>query len=273
VKLDIHARTDVGLLRPQNEDAFSVWTAPSPSAHDRALLAVADGMGGHPGGEIASALAVEAACEVAASNLALPPREVLRRVYEEAAIRIDTRGREDLRYREMGTTLTSVILFGGLAHVGHIGDTRMYWIRGGQCHLITRDHNVAQDLVNSGRLEADIAEDHPMANVLTRCLGVCPDQTPDILGGALRLGVGDVLLLATDGLAKTVHARTLVELIQETNAEVASDRLVKAALAGGAPDNVTVILARVLEVGETAPSSGDRVYEFEAVAELDWPRD
>ena len=148
----------------------------------------------------------------------------------------------------------------------------MYWIRGAVCHQITRDHNVAQDLVSSGRLEAEVAEDHPMANVLTRCLGVCPDQTPDLLAGALRLAAGDVLLLATDGLAKTVHARAFIELIDETNAEVASERLVAAALASGAPDNVTVIVARILDLEAGSAPRNETIYEFESAARLDWPR-
>lgn len=262
----------MGLVRPQNEDSFSVWT-PSPTvAGISILLSVADGMGGHPGGEIASALAVEAASDVAAKNTDLAPPELLREVFREATARIDQRGRSDLRYREMGTTLTSVVLRNGYAHVGHIGDTRMYWIRGTSCIQITRDHNVAQDLVSSGRLEADVAEDHPMANVLTRCLGVCPDQNPDMLAGALRLRSGDVLLLATDGLAKTVHARTFVELMQEANAEVASERLVAAALAGGAPDNVTVVVARILDAEPATAPPDATAYEFDSAGHLDWPR-
>lgn len=113
-----------------------------------------------------------------------------------------------------------------------------------------------------GRLEAEVAEDHPMANVLTRCLGVCPDGAPDLLEGALALAAGDILLLATDGLAKAVHTQTVIELLQGVTAEQATAQLVEAALSGGAPDNVTVLVVRVLELGNPNPEP-PRTFRFD----------
>jgi protein phosphatase len=276
LKLEIHARTDVGLLRPRNEDAFSIWT-PASSVTDpvaRAVVAVADGMGGHPGGEIASSIAVEVASEIAASHQNELPAHLLQALFRRAADAIERRGQADPEYREMGTTLTTAFLLNGRAHVGHIGDSRMYWIRGGVYTQVTRDHNVAQELVLSGRLDAEVAEDHPMANVLTRCLGVCPDNAPDFLDGALLLEPGDVLLFASDGLAKAVHPQTLVELIRAVSAERATQQLVEAALSGGAPDNVTVVIVRVLESsgapGASAPSEPD--YRFGSSDSFSWNR-
>lgn len=224
-------------------------------------------MGGHPGGEIASAIAVEVASEVASQHDGLP-LALLHTVFSRAAHAIERRGSDDPQYREMGTTLTTAFLVDGRAYVGHIGDSRMYWIRGAACTLVTRDHNVAQELVLSGRLDAEVAEDHPMANVLTRCLGVCPDNLPDFLDRALLLEPEDVLLFASDGLAKAVHPQTLVELIRGVNAERATQHLVDAALSGGAPDNVTVLIVRVLESSSTSPDG----YRFGPSDSFSWNR-
>lgn len=244
MQLRIHARTHVGRVRQSNEDAFGVWTPSGASEDEVAFLAVADGMGGHPGGEIASQLAVEAVREVAASHPADDPAELLRAAYDAAQDRILARGKEEPRYREMGTTLTCVWFARGRAHVAHVGDTRLYWFRGPRWVRVTADHTMAQDLVDSGKLEPEDAEEHPTSHVLTRCLGICPRQSPDILHGTLGLKSGDTLLLATDGLAKTVHDETLAEMVAGNDPELAAEWMIEAALAAGGPDNVTVLLAR-----------------------------
>lgn len=231
-------------------------------------------MGGHPGGEIASSIAVEVASEIAASHQNELPTRLLQELFRRAADAIERRGQTEPEYREMGTTLTTAFLSAGRAHVAHIGDSRMYWIRGSVCTQVTRDHNVAQELVLSGRLDAEVAEDHPMANVLTRCLGVCPDNAPDFLDGALLLEPEDVLLFASDGLAKAVHPQTLVELIRGVSAERATQQLVEAALSGGAPDNVTVVIVRVLEssAGPGASAPSDLDYRFGSSDSFSWNR-
>ena len=244
MKLSIHHRTHVGLVRQSNEDALAVWTPEDGPGRDYAFLAVADGMGGHPGGEIASQIAVEAALEMAASRAGSDPLEILRAVFEHAARRIRNRGLEDPQYREMGTTLTCVWFQEGRTYVGHVGDSRLYWFRSDRWTQVTVDHTVAQDLVDAGRLQPEDAEAHRTSHVLTRCLGVCPQQAPDILRGSLVLRDGDTLLLATDGLGKTVHDETLAEMVGAVDTERAGEWMVEAALAAGGPDNVTVVLAR-----------------------------
>lgn len=260
MKLTIHSRTHVGQVRERNEDAFVIWT-PGGSVEDRAFLAVADGMGGHPGGEIASRIAVEAAAEVAAAREAdADALGLLREVFDAAAFRIRSRGLHEPRYREMGTTLTCVYVRAGHAFVGHIGDSRLYWFRGGRWTRVTADHTMAQDLVDSGRLQPEDADEHPTSHVLTRCLGVCPRQSPDLLHGSLCLKDGDTLLLATDGLGKTVHDETLAEMVGQVGTEQAADWMIEAALAAGGPDNVTVILARAIGDADTeggAPPAHD----------------
>lgn len=255
MKVDIAARTDVGLVRTQNEDAYGLWTLPADRSDDitRAIITVADGMGGHPGGDVASSVAVDTAREIVQASPEVPPLPLLQEVFREASLRIRSRGDEEPVYREMGTTLTAVYISGGRVWLGHIGDTRLYWIRGSRWLQVTRDHTVAQELVNSGKLDAETADDHPMSNVLTRCLGICPEDHPDLLEGPLSLEAGDLLLLASDGLAKTVHSDALVDLIGGVEVQKATSQLIEASLAGGAPDNVTVVLLRILSAEPPAP--------------------
>lgn len=267
MKLEISARTNVGLVRSRNEDSFGVWPDPASDPSDIpgpvTLLSVADGMGGHPGGDVASQAAVQTARALfdrTSGESGAGPLELLREVFASAQRAIRERGDTDPQFREMGTTLSAVVLRDCHAWVGHIGDTRVYWIRGNEWIQITRDHTVAQELVETGRLEAEDAEEHPMSNVLTRCLGVCPDSTPDILDLPLELEPNDLLLLATDGLAKTVHSQAVQDLVVGIPCERGTAQLIEAALTGGAPDNVTVVLARVLEVGDDPPSG--RVIRF-----------
>jgi protein phosphatase len=248
VKLDIHYRTHVGKVRQSNEDAFTVWTPGDDS--DQVFLAVADGMGGHPGGEIASKIAVDAAREMAEFKTGSDPLVILHAVFDHAAREIRNRAVREPRYREMGTTLTCVWYQQGHAYVGHIGDSRLYWFRSGRWTQVTVDHTMAQDLVESGKLLPEDAEEHPTSHVLTRCLGICPRQAPDILHGSLALRDGDTLLLASDGLGKTVHDETLAEMVGSADPARAGEWMVEAALAAGGPDNVTVVLARA--AGESA---------------------
>lgn len=234
------------------------------------VLAVADGMGGHPGGEVASALAVNAVCHLANEADFNPPAAFIQSAFRKASEQIRERGNEEPRYREMGTTLTALYLEGGQAWVGHIGDTRLYWIRAGRVMQVTVDHNVAQELVDSGKLDPEAAEDHPMSNVLTRCLGVCPQDQPDLLAGVLQLEKGDQLLLASDGLAKTVHIDAILELVAEVDSETGTDRLVQAAIAAGAPDNVTVVLCRLLDSVAPGRDGAGTQFKFVAGSAVEW---
>lgn len=270
MRFDFAARSDVGLVRRRNEDSWGAWPQNTRGEHEvpAGLFAVADGMGGHPGGEVASVLAVSAVIDLA-PHVAPDPPTRLRQIFDEASRRIGDRGREEPRHRDMGTTLTAIALTGGSAWVGHIGDTRLYWIRGDQQLQITRDHTMVQDLVDSGALSPLLADHHPSSNVLTRCLGVCPEQIPDLLTRPLALEVGDRLLLASDGLVKAVRPARVPDLIAGLDAGKGVERLLEAALEGGAPDNVTIILITVLDPGPPHPSG----LRFEDGQITDWVRD
>jgi len=271
VKIDYAFRNHIGLLRPRNEDAW--YTGLGGSAHEDGVFAVADGMGGHPGGEVASALAIAAVADGRDLPREPAPPERLLRIFRAASEKIRERGRHEPQHRDMGTTLTVALLDHGLAWIGHIGDCRLYWIRGGEEVQITRDHTMAQDLIEAGLLHPSMADNHPSSHVLTRCLGACPDQGPDLLLSPLALAAGDRLLLASDGLVKAVRAAALPELLQGRDPEAGVEQLISAALEGGAPDNVTVVLLSLVgsadPAGETAGGVG---VEFESVNALRWTR-
>ncbi|MCA9754202.1 MAG: serine/threonine-protein phosphatase [Candidatus Eisenbacteria bacterium] len=271
MKLNILHRSHVGRVRELNEDAYAIWRPPASSDADCALLAIADGMGGHPGGEIASRLAVEAVEKMVPTLVGKFPSELLTSSFQFASHQIKERATAEPEYGEMGTTLTCVWYQDGHAYVGHVGDTRLYWFREDRWVQVTVDHTMAQDLVDAGRLEPEEADEHPTSHVLTRCLGVCPRQSPDILHGSLALQDGDTLLLATDGLGKTVHDETLAEMIGKVGPEQACDWMIEAALAAGAPDNVTVILARAEGDAPFAPAYGGPKHQLDgSPARFSW---
>jgi serine/threonine protein phosphatase PrpC len=251
VQIDYASRTHVGHIRERNEDAWGAWGPCGRASRAPVLLAVADGMGGHPGGDVAGSLAVRTAGRFARYSWAEPAVEMAR-LFQAASLRLRTWGRRDPSRREMGTTLTVAFLREGLAWVGHVGDTRLHWIRDGQEMQVTTDHTVAQEMIEAGLLDRRVAEEHPSSHVLTRCLGVCTEQAPDVLLTPLRLEAGDRLLLCSDGLVRTIPNPDLARLVAGA-VEVAAGVLLETALAAGAPDNVTFLLASVVDPG---PSSG-----------------
>lgn len=262
MKLEQAARSNLGLVRRRNEDSWVSWPHRADGANEvpAAVFGVADGMGGHPGGDVASALAV-AAVERCGDPAGRAAEEYLREAFRAAGQAILAEAQLTPRLKEMGTTLTVLLLRSGEAWAGQIGDSRLYWIRGDRCHLLTRDHTLARDLVDRGVLGLEEADDHPSSHVLTRCLGVCPDQAPEILRRPLRPEPGDWFLLASDGLVKAVPTRQLATLLAGRGAAAAVEALEAAALAGGAPDNVTIVLVRVLDAG--APPEGSRGIPFD----------
>lgn len=269
--VEFAARSHVGLVRPRNEDAWGAWPQERVGSveADALVFAVADGMGGHPGGDVASALAV-GAVRAPIDAVRVSPSTHLRALFADAHDRIGREATRDPSLLQMGTTLTAALLRDGCAWIGQIGDTRLYWIRGRSVQLVTRDHTLAQDLVDSGALNAREAEDHYASHVLTRCLGVCPDHAPDLLLRPLRLRAGDRLLLTSDGLVKAIPTEELPRYLAEGSVEETAARLEAASLAAGAPDNVTVVLLEVVDPGE--PIAAQPV-EFGEPATVLWTRD
>ncbi|HSM01835.1 MAG TPA: Stp1/IreP family PP2C-type Ser/Thr phosphatase [Acidimicrobiia bacterium] len=225
-------RSDTGQVRPHNEDA--VWPRPGSGDSDETMIvAVADGMGGHVGGEIASRTAIEtatsvggtAAIRVQAANLA---------VLDEAGQRPRLTG--------MGTTLTLAIISPeGSVEVGHVGDSRAYLLRGGDLEQITEDHSYVSEMIASGRLTPEEAEVHPYRSVVTRAIGLEPSVEVDTLD--LDLEEGDRLLLCSDGLTAMLDDAAITEILDSHgDPGAAAEALVDAANQRGGDDNITVVV-------------------------------
>ena len=246
MELDAAARTHRGLVRPRNEDAACLWPeAEGREAGGALLAAVADGMGGHPGGDRASAIAV-GSLPGGTWPPSIDPRSWLEAAFRNAGERIALEAHRDPSLAGMGTTLVATLFLPDGAWVSSVGDSRLYWIRGERLTLVTRDHTMADDLVRRGLLDAADADRHPSSHLLTRCLGTCPDAKPDLPTRPLRPTLGDLFLLTSDGLGRAVEASRIPSLVAGKTSAAAADALVKAALDGGAPDNVTVVAVRWL---------------------------
>jgi len=235
MSFDCVSRTNVGLKRKINEDAMMVRT-------ERGLWAVADGMGGHDAGEVASGKIAEA---LAALPIVYTLQETvdnalaaLRRVnYELIAL-----ARGGGQPRTIGSTVVGLTISGDEFRCFWAGDSRAYRIRAGRITQLSRDHSLVHDLVLAGMLSEAEARVHPNANVVTRAVGVSEELNVDVVSGDVR--EGDIFLLASDGLTRVVEDDEIAEeLVSHALAE-AGDRLIELVLARGAPDNVSLIIVR-----------------------------
>ncbi len=238
------ARSHTGLLREGNED--SVYAGPR-------VLAVADGMGGHAAGEVASAVAIAAVAPLDEDD---PDSDLLAGL-RERAVAANGRLREmvtgNAQLDGMGTTLTACLFAGGRMGLLHIGDSRAYLLRDGTLAQITHDHTLVQALVDEGRITEEDASTHPQRSLITRALDGRADIEPDLSVREVR--AGDRYLLCTDGLTGPVgRLETLQEALELADPQESCDRLVQLALRGGGPDNVTVVVADVLE-GSRLPAA------------------
>ncbi|MGQ0846241.1 MAG: PP2C family protein-serine/threonine phosphatase [Sporichthyaceae bacterium] len=238
VELRCAARTHVGLVRAGNEDAL----VSGPT-----VFAVADGVGGHRAGDLASSLAA-AAMERLAQAPVRGPREVLAAV-REARAAIAAAQREEPRRTGMATTLSALVVgtdkAAGMMLTVNIGDSRIYRLRAGELEQLTVDHSEVQEMVDRGLLDPEAALDYPRRNVITRVLHAIPDTTPDIWMN--KPLAGDRYLVCTDGLHGPVRHPLLTEILRrEPDPSKAVDALVEAALAAGGPDNVTAVLVDVV---------------------------
>jgi len=231
------ARSDVGLIREGNEDAL--YAGPR-------LLAVADGMGGHAAGEVASRVVIEALAPLDESPPAGDLTDALRRAVESANGYLRDMVAADRALEGMGTTLTALLWLDGTLGLVHIGDSRAYLLRDGQLEQVTHDHTFVQTLIDQGRITPDEANTHPQRSWITNALDGRPDIELDLSVRDVR--AGDRYLVCSDGLSSYVSEHTLAEALRSGDPQTASDRLVDLALRAGGLDNVTVIVADIDEV-------------------------
>ena len=232
------ARSDVGLLREGNEDSAYAGTR---------LLAVADGMGGHVGGEIASAAAIETLKPL---DVDVPANEIVG-VLEQAVHRANETLHNivegDPSLQGMGTTLTAMLWHGRQMALVHIGDSRAYLLRNGELFQITHDHTLVQSLVDEGRISLDEAASHPQRSLLLRALDGRGEVDPDVSLREAQLG--DRYLLCSDGLCSVVTAETIHHALSAAaEPEQAVRQLIDLANRGGGPDNITCVVADVVEL-------------------------
>jgi serine/threonine protein phosphatase PrpC len=244
VRLLHAARTDVGMIRSGNEDHFSVKAAPSG---DRGLFIVADGMGGHAAGEVASEMAVQVIelelggvndldDRATAERVADALRKANRNIHDRTITEVDKQG--------MGTTASVLLLSGTKYLIGQVGDSRVYLLRDGALQQITKDHSYVQEQVDAGFLTPEQARYHPYSNVITRCVGASSDVVPDIYEGEVR--VGDIFLVASDGLTGMVDDRRLqVLLMSRAEPDRKVHALISEANGRGGLDNITAIVVQV----------------------------
>jgi protein phosphatase len=241
-------RSDVGRQRSANEDSLVI--APP-------FFAVADGMGGAKAGEVASATAIEVfggerhSSEAAEAQLARIVREANRRIHALAV--------SEESYRGMGTTLTAAKITGDGVSLAHVGDSRAYLLRGGEFEQLTRDHSLVAELERSGQITAEAAEHHPQRSIITRALGPEPDVEVDTYTIAGR--DGDLFLICSDGLTSMISDDEVSSILRSApSLEDAADALVRAANQSGGRDNITVVLFRLGESGESgAPGEDDTI--------------
>lgn len=253
MKIRAAARTDVGRVRPGNEDAFGLAEASS-------LFVVCDGMGGHAGGEVASRVAVDALlARVAADDpppgQALPALDILRENLRSAV-----RAANDAVFRRsivepalhgMGTTLVACRMAHDNALIAHVGDSRAYRLRQGTLALLTEDHSLVNEHVRAGRMTPQEAREFGFQNVITRALGIAPHVEVDIATDGML--PGDVYLLCTDGLSVLVPEEEIAAVLREGGElESVCERLIASANERGGRDNITVLLARA-EADPPAP--------------------
>ena len=237
--------SDVGRVRQGNEDAFLVDEA-------RGVFLVADGMGGHVAGEIASAIATQAVGSTLLSGVdrGLPADDLAHSMVDSFRAADHAIAQHVAAHPEtlgMGTTVTAMVVCrDGTYRVGHIGDSRAYLMREGQLAQLTRDHTWVQREVDAGRLTPSAARRHRYSHILTRALGADPSDDPELLGGQVE--PGDVLLLCSDGLTGMIPDRHLARILKEgATPEARIQEMIFHANRRGGRDNITAVVVEILE--------------------------
>jgi len=241
VRLLHAARTDVGMIRSGNEDNFFV-----AARGNHGLFIVADGMGGHAAGEVASEMAVQTIEQeldslktmdsTTADKLSNALRKANRNIHERTMTEVDKQG--------MGTTASVLLIWDSKYLIGQVGDSRVYLLRDGALTQLTKDHSYVQEQVDAGFLTPEQARYHPYSNVITRCVGASPDVEPDIYRG--EVSVGDLFLVASDGLTSMVDDRRLqMLLMSRAEPERKVLALISEANGRGGLDNITAIVVQI----------------------------
>ena len=232
----IYGQTDVGNIRTLNEDSFYFETTPKGY-----MIVVADGMGGHNGGEIASKLAVDSVRDFMSKNdIFADPEVALRQAIKYANDAVYRLASQQSELSGMGTTLVLAVGNEKSICVANVGDSRAYLVSRKQITQVTKDHSFVNELVKKGVLTKEEAKNHPKSNIILKALGIEPDVYPDIF--LLEKKRNDKVLLCTDGLSGMVSDKEILDVISKFNKKNACSELVRLAKENGGVDNITVVI-------------------------------
>jgi len=247
--LEAHARTDVGPVREHNEDSWMIDL-------EEGIFVVADGMGGHAAGEVASEMATQTVhatllghsdpdeTRLVRDHESIDPadvmRERLRYAMNQASIQIRRFAESRPETRGMGTTLVVLVIDGDQAHLAHVGDSRAYLFRKGRLVRLTRDHTVVQQEIDAGRLTPELARLLPHKNILTQSVGFHGPVEPDTTTRVVE--EGDIFILCSDGMTDPLDDNRIQEIVEATPLDMLPDVLTDEALKAGGEDNVTVVV-------------------------------
>lgn len=240
--MKVASRTDRGKERRSNEDSYF-----SRVVSGYTVLAVADGMGGHAAGDVASSLAIDEITRFAGSlqhqdRLEEDIAVIIKNIVQKAGESVYRASLEDPGRRGMGTTLTLGIIHNNRLTIGHVGDSRVYRISSSMIEKLTQDHSLVEEMVKDGRLSREEAQSHSQRHIITRALGTSPKVEVDV--EKVDLKQGDYLLFCTDGLTSVVTESEILKVVNEKGdcPQTAVDYLVQMANDRGGPDNITLIL-------------------------------
>lgn len=261
--IDWAGLTHVGRHRTSNQDAYIAVPATDPIMFQKRghLFLVADGMGAHAAGELASKMAVDVIPLSYQKYTKVDAHVALQLAIETANENVHNRGQENLDFAGMGTTATALVLLPETFFVAHVGDSRVYRIRPHAVEQLSRDHSLAQELVQRGQLRPDQVRSFGASNVIVRSIGPAPDVEVDI-GGPAPLSPGDAFLLCSDGLTRHVTDAEIGWVVSRHDAQHACQILVEMANARGGMDNITVMVARYRGLeGTAAPPPSEQTTE------------
>ena len=254
LRLEVAQLTDVGRKREHNEDnmAYVIPKDPQVMAKKGALFIVADGMGGHAAGEVASEIAVDTVSNVYYQDDSDDIAFSLLHAIKRTNALIHQRAAENMLRSGMGTTCVAAVLRGNMAYIANVGDSRAYIVRNGKVKQVSQDHSWVAEQVRAGLLTEDQARTHAQRNVITRCLGTQADVEIDVFPEQME--EKDALVLCTDGLSGLVSDDEIRRIVDQSGPQDSVYHLVQRANENGGPDNITAIVVSVQEVGWEPPN-------------------
>ncbi len=248
--VEVGQATSVGQVRSGNEDSVLCEPLSAPTVRKRGLFcAVADGMGGHAAGEVASSMAVKHARDSYYNAPAGSVDEALRHAIETANGEVFSAGTSKSGRDQMGSTITAAVVYGDRAVVGHVGDSRCYVVEEGRIRQLTRDHSWVAQEVEAGALTQEEARIHPRRNIITRALGLRPEVDVDIYEAPLD--PGSILVLCSDGLHGPVRDDEILEYARRFRPQRAVEELISLANQRGGLDNISAVVVKVLDEHNT----------------------